>query len=159
MDGSRPLDCPSIKQFLAAIALACALACTGSAGFSQTGAIMIAIAKMTVGAAPLGFEFARTGQGGPGRWAVADVATATGRTQQTSLFVQGAVAPIVLSDDGQLLPMPQDVPPAPAVVVADRPAPRISPSRTVAAVTPTLPLLGSAPGCRASHRSTGGGCG
>ena len=77
MDGSRPLDFPSIKPIPAAIAFACVLACAGSAGFSQTGAIMIAIDKMTVGAAPAGFEFARTGQGGPGLWAVADDATAT----------------------------------------------------------------------------------
>src|SRR5512132_4018243 len=76
VDESRLLDFPSIKQILAAVALACALACVGSAGFSQTGVIMIAINKMTVGAAPSGFEFARTGQGGPGRWAVADDATA-----------------------------------------------------------------------------------
>ena len=86
MDESRPLDFPSIKQILAATTLACALACADSAGFSQTGAIMIAIDKMTVGAAPAGFEFARTGQGGPGLWAVADDATATdGRAiEQTS---------------------------------------------------------------------------
>ena len=76
MDGSRPLDFPSIKQILAATTLACALACADSAGFSQTGAIMIAIDKMTVGAAPAGFKFARTGQGGPGLWAVADDASA-----------------------------------------------------------------------------------
>ena len=86
MDGSRPLDFPPTKRFIAAIALACVLGCAGSAGFSQTGAIMIAIDKMTAGAAPSGFEFARTGQGGPGRWAVADDATATGgrAIEQTS---------------------------------------------------------------------------
>jgi hypothetical protein len=86
VDGSRPLDFPSIKQIVAAIALACALACAGSVGFSQTGAIMVAIDKMTVGAAPAGFEFARTGQGGPGRWAVAADTTATGghAIEQTS---------------------------------------------------------------------------
>ena len=86
MDGSRPLDFPSIKPIPATIAFACVLACAGSSGFSQTGAIMIAIDKMTVGAAPAGFEFARTGQGGPGRWAVTDDATATGgrAIEQTS---------------------------------------------------------------------------
>jgi hypothetical protein len=50
VDGNRPLDFPSIKQIVAAIALACALACAGSVGFSQTGAIMVAIDKMPVGA-------------------------------------------------------------------------------------------------------------
>jgi len=86
VDESRPLDFPSIKQIPAAIALACALVCAGSAGFSQTGAIMIAIDKMTIGSAPGGFAFARTGQGGPGLWTVADDATATGgrAIEQTS---------------------------------------------------------------------------
>jgi hypothetical protein len=86
VDGNRPLDFPSIKQIVAAIALACALACAGSVGFSQTGAILVAIEKMPVGAAPAGFEFARTGQGGPGRWAVAADTTATGghAIEQTS---------------------------------------------------------------------------
>ena len=47
---------------------------------------MIAIDKMTVGAAPADFDFARTGQGGPGRWAVvADMSAAGGRAiEQTS---------------------------------------------------------------------------
>jgi hypothetical protein len=85
VDRSRPLDFPSIKQIIAATALACALAFVGSAGFTQTGAIMVAIDKMTVGAAPAGFEFARTGQGGPGRWAVAaDSATGGRAIEQTS---------------------------------------------------------------------------
>ena len=86
MDGSRPLDFPSIKQILAATTLACALACADSAGFSQTGAIMIAIDKMTVGAVPAGFEFARTGQGRPSQWSVVADATATGgrAIEQTS---------------------------------------------------------------------------
>jgi hypothetical protein len=39
---------------------------------------MIDIAKMDVGAAPAGFDFARTGQGGAGRWTVAADATAAG---------------------------------------------------------------------------------
>ncbi len=39
---------------------------------------MIPIDKMTVGATPSDFEFARTGQGGPARWAVVGDATATG---------------------------------------------------------------------------------
>jgi hypothetical protein len=39
---------------------------------------MVTLDKMTVGAAPADFEFARTGEGGPGGWFVADDATATG---------------------------------------------------------------------------------
>jgi hypothetical protein len=58
--------------------------CPGSPGLSQTGAIMIAIDKMTVGAAPARFEFARTGQGGPGRWVVvADAAIEQTSTDTT----------------------------------------------------------------------------
>jgi glycosyl hydrolase family 59 (putative galactocerebrosidase) len=47
---------------------------------------MIAIDKMTVGTAPADFEFARTGQGEPGRWAVvADTSAVGGRAiEQTS---------------------------------------------------------------------------
>jgi hypothetical protein len=47
---------------------------------------MIAIDKMTVGAAPADFEFARTGQGVPAQWTVAADATASGgrAIEQTS---------------------------------------------------------------------------
>lgn len=76
----------SIRRIFAAIVLACVVACAGPAGFAQTGAIMIAIDKMALGAAPADFEFARTGQGGPGQWAVAaDASAATGLAiEQTS---------------------------------------------------------------------------
>jgi hypothetical protein len=47
---------------------------------------MIVIDRMTVGAAPDGFTFARTGQGGPAQWVVVADATATGgrAIEQTS---------------------------------------------------------------------------
>jgi hypothetical protein len=47
---------------------------------------MIAIDSMSVGTAPDGFKFARTGQGGPAQWAVVADATATGgrAIEQTS---------------------------------------------------------------------------
>ena len=46
---------------------------------------MIAIDKMTIGAAPADFDFARTGQGGPGRWTVvADPSAAGGRAIEQS---------------------------------------------------------------------------
>src|SRR6186997_1005271 len=48
----------------------------GSAALTQAGSIMIFIDKMTVGAAPAGFEFARTGQGGQAQWVVSADATA-----------------------------------------------------------------------------------
>jgi hypothetical protein len=52
----------------------------------ETGATMIAIDSMSVGTAPDGFKFARTGQGGPAQWAVVADATATGgrAIEQTS---------------------------------------------------------------------------
>src|ERR1035437_6987073 len=65
-DGMKPPNFHSIKPIRAATALGCAVACAGSVGYTQTGAIMIAIDKMTPGASPADFEFARTGQGGPG---------------------------------------------------------------------------------------------
>ena len=82
----KPPNFHSIKPILAAAALACAVACAGSVGYTQTGAIMIAIDKMTPGASPADFEFARTGQGGPGQWAVvADTSAAAGLAiEQTS---------------------------------------------------------------------------
>jgi hypothetical protein len=60
--------------------------CAATTAHSQTGATMIAIDRMTVGTAPEGFEFLRTGQGGPAQWAVvADATAAGGRAiEQTS---------------------------------------------------------------------------
>lgn len=83
MDGSRPLLFPSLRIVVAAV---CALACAASAGFSQAGSIMIDIDKMNAGAPPAGFDFARTGQGGPGRWTVvSDASASAGRAiEQTS---------------------------------------------------------------------------
>ena len=86
MGKTRPPDFASIKNILAATALACAIACAGSAGFTETGAIMIAIDKMTPGTEPADFEFARTGQGRPAQWAVTpDPSAAAGLAiEQTS---------------------------------------------------------------------------
>jgi hypothetical protein len=80
------LNFASIKRFLAATALACAMACAASAGVAETGAIMIALDKMTPGVAPTDFEFARTGQGGPAQWTVtSDASAAVGLAiEQTS---------------------------------------------------------------------------
>ena len=60
--------------------------CAASIGLTQTGAVMIALDKMTLGAPPNEFEFARTGQGGPGQWVVvADTTAVSGRAiEQTS---------------------------------------------------------------------------
>src|SRR4051794_40789423 len=73
-------------RLFAAATLVGAIACFGTVGRTQTGATMIAIDKMTVGAAPVDFEFARTGQGGPAQWTVSADATASGgrAIEQTS---------------------------------------------------------------------------
>jgi len=86
MSDHKPLRFASASRNLAAAAFACVIACGGSAGLSQTGVTMIAIDKMTVGAAPADFEFARTGQGGPAEWKVAADPTASGgrAIEQTS---------------------------------------------------------------------------
>jgi hypothetical protein len=86
VDGTKPLNFQSIKRIPAATALACAFACAASAGRAEAGAIMITIDKMTPGAAPTDFEFARTGQGGPAQWTVtSDTSAAVGLAiEQTS---------------------------------------------------------------------------
>ena len=86
MHGSRPSVFPSIKLVIAAAGAACTIFCAMSAGLAQKGATMIAIEKMDVGRPPAGFEFARTGQGGPAQWiVVSDPAAGGGRAiEQTS---------------------------------------------------------------------------
>ena len=98
----------SIRRILAAAVLACVVACAGPAGFAQTGAIMIAIDKMAPGAAPADFEFARTGQGGPGQWAVAaDASAAAGlaieQTSTLSLDQQSKISEIITNQTPQPL--------------------------------------------------------
>lgn len=78
MHGSRPSVFPSNKLIFAAAIVACAIFCAMSAGLAQKGTTMIAIEKMDVGSPPAAFEFARTGQGGPGQWVVVSDPTATG---------------------------------------------------------------------------------
>ena len=43
---------------------------SGSEALSQSAATVVAIANMKVGATPVDFKFARTGQGDLGQWAV-----------------------------------------------------------------------------------------
>jgi hypothetical protein len=70
----------------AATIAVCAVACAASVALTQTGAVMIALDTMMLGAPPSEFEFARTGQGAPSQWAVvADTTAASGRAiEQTS---------------------------------------------------------------------------
>lgn len=85
MDGNR-LSLFSLNTFgFAAAIAACAVACAPSAGLAQQGTIMISIEKMDIGKAPAGFEFARTGQGGPAQWVViSDPSAAGGRAIEQS---------------------------------------------------------------------------
>ena len=78
MDGNRLSLFPSNKFGFAAALGACAIACAAAAGLAQQGTTMISIEKMDVGKAPAGFEFARTGQGGPGQWVVVSDPSAAG---------------------------------------------------------------------------------
>jgi hypothetical protein len=78
MDG-RDKSFPSTRNVITAGLAACLLAFMLTPARAQTGAIMIPIETMTVGAAPSDFEFARTGQGGPSQWVVVDDATAASK--------------------------------------------------------------------------------
>jgi len=54
-------------------------------GFSQSAVTVIAIGKMDIGSRPADFEFARTGQGGPGQWTVVvDETSSEGRALEQS---------------------------------------------------------------------------
>ena len=76
MDGSK---LPAIRSAIAASMTACVLACASTGTAAQTGAIMIPIETMTVGAAPSDFAFGRTGQGAVGQWTVVDDASAASK--------------------------------------------------------------------------------
>jgi hypothetical protein len=78
MDGRETQSLPIIRITLIAVAAMVAFVCAQAAPRAQAGATMVPIDKMTVGAVPSDFEFARTGQGGPSQWVVVEDATATG---------------------------------------------------------------------------------
>ncbi len=78
MDGNRPSIFSSNKLIFAVALAACAVACAASVGLAQKVTTMIAIEKMAAGKPPAGFEFARTGQGGPGQWVVVSDPSASG---------------------------------------------------------------------------------
>jgi hypothetical protein len=76
MDGTGPNLIQPIKSYLSAVFLACTLAFAPVAASAETGAVMIAIDRMTPGSPPAGFSFARTGQGREGEWTVTPDKTA-----------------------------------------------------------------------------------
>jgi hypothetical protein len=86
MDGNGPGLSHSARLPFSAALAACYLACAGLSAFAETGATMIAIDRMTLGSPPVGFSFARTGQGSEGQWTVVAYATAFGgrAIEQTS---------------------------------------------------------------------------
>jgi glycosyl hydrolase family 59 (putative galactocerebrosidase) len=86
MDGDRPGLFPPILLVLGVVIVATAIVFCGSDGFSQSAATVIPIAKMDVGARPVDFQFARTGQGSESQWTVVtDPTSFSGRViEQTS---------------------------------------------------------------------------
>jgi hypothetical protein len=70
MDESRPDHTPVILLTLVAAVVAGLVLFAAPDGFAQSAATVIAVARMDLGAAPADFDFAQTGQGGPGQWAV-----------------------------------------------------------------------------------------
>jgi hypothetical protein len=66
----------NLKPAFAVALAAWAAAHAGATARAETGATMIAIDQMTVGSAPEGFSFARTGRGGPAQWSVTAYPTA-----------------------------------------------------------------------------------
>jgi hypothetical protein len=87
MDGNEPNFFSHIKPVLSAFLLAFYLADASLFASAETGAAMIDIDRMTVGAPPAEFTFARTGRGAQGEWTVtADPTAAAGRAiEQTSI--------------------------------------------------------------------------
>src|SRR4051794_16851126 len=86
MDGSGPRFLSRIGLIQNAALAACILACATLSAPAETGAVMIAIDRMTLGSPPAGFSFARTGGGAGGeRSVVADPTAMAGRAiEQTS---------------------------------------------------------------------------
>src|SRR5258708_30878747 len=86
MDESRAAIFSPPKLILIVALAAVVLPWASSSMRAETGAVMIAIDRMTVGSSPDGFTFARTGQSGAAQWTVtADPTATSGRAiEQTS---------------------------------------------------------------------------
>jgi len=74
----RPNLHRSFRSIVVSAVAASLIAGAGLAALAETGAMMIAIDKMEVGAPPADFEFGRTGQGSPARWMVVSDSSAVG---------------------------------------------------------------------------------
>ncbi len=85
MIGSRTRYSPIVILFVLVVALAWTVVGGGLHGLAQSTALIVAIAKMDLGAPPNDFDFARTGQGKPGLWrVVADASASNGRSIEQS---------------------------------------------------------------------------
>lgn len=83
MYGNWPNPFRSI--FLATLFVTVVLVASGSDSLSQSVASVVTIAGMEVGSVPANFKFARTGQGGPGKWTIVnDVTSFSGRVIEQS---------------------------------------------------------------------------
>jgi len=78
MDGKRPQIFLLTLLILAAVITAGVTVLSGSDGFTQSAATVIAIANMKVGAAPADFKLDRTGQGSKSQWSVVQDETSSG---------------------------------------------------------------------------------
>jgi hypothetical protein len=76
MHGSRPNLFTFV--FVAVLFVTGVILILGSEGLSQSAATVVAIANMKVGATPVDFKFARTGQGDLGQWTVVHDETSFG---------------------------------------------------------------------------------
>ena len=101
MDGNGPNFFSHIKPVLSAFLLAFYLADASLFASAETGAAMIDIDRMTIGAPPAEFTFARTGRGAQGEWTVtADPTAAAGRAiEQTSIDRTDYRFPLAVPDE------------------------------------------------------------
>src|SRR5262245_11838387 len=74
MHGNRPNPVPFI--LFAVVFFTTVFVTSAHESLSQSAAAVVAIANMEIGAVPSDFKFARTGQGGPGKWIVVSDETA-----------------------------------------------------------------------------------
>jgi hypothetical protein len=86
-----------VPTFRWAVVVSLAIGATASA-LAQRTMTMIEIAKMDIGEPPPDFDFGRTGQGTPGKWAVVADATANGgrAIEQTSVDVTDYRFPLAI---------------------------------------------------------------
>ena len=71
---------PRFDRFCAALAFALGSLLMPAPSPAQEGSVLVDIARMALGAAPIGFQFGRTGQGAAGDWrVVADPSASAGK--------------------------------------------------------------------------------